>query len=299
MSKEILGSIVAIVTPMQDDGALDLPALNKLLEWHIESGTHGVVIAGTTGESSTLSTDEHCDLVAHCVKQVKGRIPVMAGTGSNNTQEALYLTESARKHGADAALLVAPYYNRPSQEGLYQHFKLLAESVDIPQILYNVPGRTACDLSLETVDRLANLDNIIAIKDATGDLSRGVELIRKCGDRLSVLSGEDALTLPLMIAGALGTISVTANVAPALMAQMCDLALAGDESAAREIDEKLMLLHQRLFVEGNPVPVKWAMARMGIIGSGIRLPLVELGSKFQLQVSEALIAAGIELSAAA
>ena len=296
MSKEIRGSIVAIVTPMHDDGSLDLPALNKLLEWHIESGTHGVVIVGTTGESATLSTEEHCDLVGHCVDQVKGRDPVIAGTGSNNTQEALYFTESARQNGADAALLVAPYYNRPSQEGLYQHFKVLAKGVDIPQILYNVPGRTACDLSLETVDRLADLENVVAIKDATGDIPRGIELVRKCGDRLAVYSGEDAITLPLMIAGALGTISVTANVAPMMMSQMCSLALAGEEAAAQAIDDKLMSLHQNLFLEGNPVPVKWAMAQMGLIGSGIRLPLVELDSKFQLQVSEALTAAGIVLS---
>ncbi|MBT6991441.1 MAG: 4-hydroxy-tetrahydrodipicolinate synthase [Gammaproteobacteria bacterium] len=296
MSKEIRGSIVAIVTPMHDDGSLDLPALNKLLEWHIESGTHGVVIVGTTGESATLSTEEHCDLVGHCVDQVKGRGPVIAGTGSNNTQEALYFTESARQNGADAALLVAPYYNRPSQEGLYQHFKVLAKGVDIPQILYNVPGRTACDLSLETVDRLADLENVVAIKDATGDIPRGIELVRKCGDRLAVYSGEDAITLPLMMAGALGTISVTANVAPMMMSQMCSLALAGEEAAAQAIDDKLMSLHQNLFLEGNPVPVKWAMAQMGLIGSGIRLPLVELDSKFQLQVSEALTAAGIVLS---
>ena len=296
MSKEIRGSIVAIVTPMHDDGSLDLPALNKLLEWHIESGTHGVVIVGTTGESATLSTEEPCDLVGHCVDQVKGRVPVIAGTGSNNTQEALYFTESARQNGADAALLVAPYYNRPSQEGLYQHFKVLAKGVDIPQILYNVPGRTACDLSLETVDRLADLENVVAIKDATGDIPRGIELVRKCGDRLAVYSGEDAITLPLMMAGALGTISVTANVAPMMMSQMCSLALAGEEAAAQAIDDKLMSLHQNLFLEGNPVPVKWAMAQMGLIGSGIRLPLVELDSKFQLQVSEALTAAGIVLS---
>jgi 4-hydroxy-tetrahydrodipicolinate synthase len=250
MSKEIRGSIVAIVTPMHDDGSLDLPALNKLLEWHIESSTHGVVIVGTTGESATLSTEEHCDLVGHCVDQVKGRVPVIAGTGSNNTQEALYFTESARQNGADAALLVAPYYNRPSQEGLYQHFKVLAKGVDIPQILYNVPGRTACDLSLETVDRLADLENVVAIKDATGDIPRGIELVRKCGDRLAVYSGEDAITLPLMMAGALGTISVTANVAPMMMSQMCSLALAGEEAAAQAIDDKLMSLHQNLFLEG-------------------------------------------------
>jgi 4-hydroxy-tetrahydrodipicolinate synthase len=231
------------------------------------------------------------------VKSIAGRIPVIAGTGSNNTQEALYLTESAWQHGADAALLVAPYYNRPSQRGMYEHFKLLAESVDIPQILYNVPGRTACDLELDTVDKLAELDNVIAIKDATGDLQRGEQLIERCTDRLAVYSGEDAITFPLMMAGAKGTISVTANTAPALMAQMCDLALAGDGDQAKLIDDKLMMLHNNLFLEGNPVPVKWALARMGLIGSGIRLPLVELDGKYQLQVSEALTAAGISLAA--
>ena len=191
MTAHIRGSIVAIVTPMQPDGSLDLPCLDKLLEWHITSGTNAVVIVGTTGESATLSTDEHCDLVAHCVKVVGGRIPVIAGTGSNNTAEALYFTESAKNNGADAALLVTPYYNRPSQEGLYQHFKLIAEGVDIPQILYNVPGRTACDLQLATVERLAELDNIAAIKDATGDLDRGLELIERCGERLAIYSGEN------------------------------------------------------------------------------------------------------------
>ncbi len=293
MTAHIRGSIVAIVTPMQPDGSLDLPCLDKLLEWHITSGTNAVVIVGTTGESATLSTDEHCDLVAHCVKVVGGRIPVIAGTGSNNTAEALYFTESAKNNGADAALLVTPYYNRPSQEGLYQHFKLIAEGVDIPQILYNVPGRTACDLQLATVKRLAELDNIVAIKDASGDLDRGLELIERCGERLAIYSGEDALSLPLILAGADGTISVTANVAPELMSQMCAAALAGNEDEARAADSKLELLHQDLFIEANPVPVKWALQAMGRIGSGIRLPLVELDGQYHVKVREALAAAGI------
>jgi len=297
MSSNIRGSIVAIVTPMHQDGSLDFPALNHLLEWHIESGTNAVVVVGTTGESATLSNDEHCELVAHCVKQVRGRIPVIAGTGSNNTSEALYFTESARQNGADAALLVTPYYNRPSQEGLYQHFKAVAEAVDIPQILYNVPGRTACDLALETVERLADLENIVAIKDATGDIPRGIELIARVGDRLTVYSGEDAITLPLILAGACGTISVTANVAPALMSEMCALALSGDQAAAQAVDDKLALLHKNLFLEANPVPVKWALQQMGLIQSGIRLPLVELNARYQLQVREALEQAGIKLSA--
>jgi 4-hydroxy-tetrahydrodipicolinate synthase len=293
MTAHIRGSIVAIVTPMQPDGSLDLPCLDKLLEWHIASGTNAVVIVGTTGESATLSTDEHCDLVAHCVNVVGGRIPVIAGTGSNNTAEALYFTESAKNNGADAALLVTPYYNRPSQEGLYQHFKLIAEGVDIPQILYNVPGRTACDLQLATVERLAELDNIAAIKDATGDLDRGLELIERCGERLAIYSGEDALSLPLILAGADGTISVTANVAPELMSQMCAAALAGNEDEARAADGKLELLHQDLFIEANPVPVKWALQAMGRIGSGLRLPLVELDEQYHVKVREALAAAGI------
>jgi 4-hydroxy-tetrahydrodipicolinate synthase len=297
MSSNIRGSIVAIVTPMHQDGSLDFPALNHLLEWHIESSTNAVVVVGTTGESATLSNDEHCELVAHCVKQVRGRIPVIAGTGSNNTSEALYFTESARQNGADAALLVTPYYNRPSQEGLYQHFKAVAEAVDIPQILYNVPGRTACDLALETVERLADLENIVAIKDATGDIPRGIELIARVGDRLTVYSGEDAITLPLILAGACGTISVTANVAPALMSEMCALALSGDQAAAQAVDDKLALLHKNLFLEANPVPVKWALQQMGLIQSGIRLPLVELNARYQLQVREALEQAGIKLSA--
>ena len=299
MEFNIKGSIVALVTPMHDDGALDLSTFDKLVEWHIASGTNAIVVVGTTGESATLSSEEHCDLVAHCVRTANGRIPIIAGTGSNNTDEALYFTRSALEHGADACLLVTPYYNRPSQEGLYQHFKYIADRVDIPQILYNVPGRTACDLSLQTVERLAELPNIVAIKDATGSVERGKELIRHFGDEMLVYSGEDAISLELMLAGGAGTISVTANVVPAAMAQMCALALAGDESGARALDEKLQLLHKNLFLEGNPVPVKWALNRMGLIGHGIRLPLVELGSKFHVQVTEAMQAAGVELAEAA
>ena len=295
MLDQIRGSIVAIVTPMQPDGSLDMLGLDTLLEWHIASGTNAVVIVGTTGESATLSTDEHCDLVAHCVNKVNGRIPVIAGTGSNNTAEALYFTESAKKNGADAALLVTPYYNRPSQEGLYQHFKLIAQGVDIPQILYNVPGRTACDLQLATVKRLAELDNIRAIKDASGDLSRGLELIEHCGEKLAIYSGEDAFSLPLMLAGADGTISVTANVAPELMSQMCAHALAGNAMEASAVDKKLELLHHDLFLEANPVPVKWALHAMGKIDSGIRLPLVELDAQYHVKVLKALAQADIDV----
>lgn len=289
------GSLVAIVTPMFADGSIDFETFDKLVDWHIESGTDGIVVVGTTGESATLSSEEHCSLVAHCVDYGAGRIPVIAGTGSNNTDEALYFTQSAKDHGADACLLVTPYYNRPSQEGLYQHFKKIAESVEIPQILYNVPGRTACDLSIDTVDRLADLGNIVAIKDATGDVPRGKALIDRCKGRITVYSGEDPISCELILAGGAGTISVTANVAPQLMAQMCALALAGDGAGAALLDEKLALLHRDLFLEANPVPVKWALYEMGLIGSAIRLPLVELDAKFRLQVCEALTAAGIEL----
>ncbi len=299
MSSNIRGSIVALVTPMQADGSLDLVALDRLIDWHVESGTHALVVVGTTGESATLSVQEHCDLVAHCVQVTRKRISVIAGSGSNSTEEALYFTKSARQHGADACLLVTPYYNKPSQEGLYQHFKAVAEAVDIPQILYNVPSRTACDLALETVDRLADLDNIVGIKDATGDVARGKQLIQRCGDRLAIYSGEDAITLSLMMGGADGTISVTANVAPALMAKMCSYALSGDSQRAREIDERLGLLHRNLFLEANPSPVKWALWKMGLIKKGIRLPLVELDAKFHIQVIEALVRAGIELPQAA
>lgn len=299
MSFEVRGSIVAIVTPMHSDGALDLPAFDRLLQWHIESGTNAVVVVGTTGESATLTSQEHCDLVAHAVEAVKGRIPVIAGTGSNNTAEALFFTESAREHGADAALLVTPYYNKPSQEGLYRHFKAIAEAVDIPQILYNVPDRTACDLTMETVSRLAELENIVAVKDATGDLSRGLQLIRECGDRLLIYSGEDALSLPLILGGAVGTISVTANVAPAQMSAMCALALSGDAAAAQVVDDRLACLHANLFLEANPVPVKWALQKMGMIEVGIRLPMVELEARYHIQVNDALQQAGISLSVAA
>jgi len=299
MFSNIRGSIVALVTPMQADGSLDLVALDRLIDWHVESGTHALVIVGTTGESATLSVQEHCDLVAHCVQVTRKRISVIAGSGSNSTEEALYFTKSARQHGADACLLVTPYYNKPSQEGLYQHFKAVAEAVDIPQILYNVPSRTACDLALETVNRLADLDNIVGIKDATGDVARGKQLIQRCGDRLAIYSGEDAITLSLMMGGADGTISVTANVAPVLMAKMCSCALSGDSQRAREIDERLGLLHRNLFLEANPSPVKWALWRMGLIKKGIRLPLVELDAKFHIQVIDALARAGIELPQAA
>ena len=286
---------MAIVTPMTECGEVDLRALERLLDWHIGSGTNAIVVVGTTGESATLSPAEHCELVGHCVSYVNHRIPVIAGTGSNNTHEALEFTSDAAKSGADAALLVTPYYTRPSQEGLYQHFKVIAESVDIPQILYNVPSRTACDLSFETIGRLTEFDNIVGIKDATGDLQTGLKLIEAYGDRLAVYSGEDGLSRELILAGAGGTISVIANVAPLLMSQMCAAALAGDRAEAERLDGALTELHETLFMEGNPVPVKWALAKMGLISPALRLPLVELSVRYHVQVSNALAAAGIKV----
>lgn len=291
--RKIEGSIVALVTPMHADGELDYGALDRLLEWHVSEGTHAIVVVGTTGESPTVSETEHCELVAHCVEHVAGRIPVIAGTGSNSTREALFFTEEARRAGADACLLVTPYYNKPSQEGLYQHFRTLAEEVDIPQILYNVPGRTAVDLLPETVERLADLPNIVGIKEASGDLQRGRELIRRCGERLDVYSGDDAIALAMMLEGARGNISVTANVAPGIMQRMCAAALAGQREAAEALNQQVALLHARLFLEANPVPVKWALHAMGRIPSGIRLPLVTLDSRHYQALREALAAAGI------
>lgn len=294
----IRGSLVALVTPMQDDGQLDLPAFDRLVDWHIDAGTHGIVVVGTTGESATLSTEEHCDLVAHCVRKVNGRVPVIAGTGSNNTEEALLFTREARDHGADACLLVTPYYTKPPQEGLYRHFKLLAEQVDIPQILYNVPGRTVCDLSLETVERLADIDNIVGIKDATGDLERGLELTRRVGDRLAVFCGEDPINVELMAGGAAGCISVTANVVPDVMAKICNLLASGkpeDLEDAKALDAGIAPLHKNLFLQANPIPVKWALHRLGKIGAGIRLPLVELAESLQPQLEQAMKESGLTL----
>ena len=288
MATDLKGSMVAIVTPMLKNGQLDLQVFNELVEWHILEGTSAIIVVGTTGESATLSMKEHCDLVSHCVGAANKRIPIVAGTGSNSTEEALYFTNSARECGADACLLVAPYYNKPTQEGLFQHFKLIAESVDIPQILYNVPGRTGCDMEIELVNRLADIDNIIALKDASGDFDRGRLLIDKCGDRMDIYSGEDAMTLDLMKQGALGAISVTANVVPNLMSQMCNFALEGNFESAELLDQKLQGLHRALFLESNPIPVKWALHKMNKIGGTLRLPLTELNGKFHVELIEAL-----------
>lgn len=270
------GSLVAIVTPMHDDGALDLDALRRLIEFHIEQQTDAIVIVGTTGESPTVDFDEHCLLIQTTVEQTAGRIPVIAGTGANCTREAIELTQQARQAGADACLLVAPYYNRPTQEGLYQHFKAVAEAVDIPQILYNVPGRTGCDISNDTTLRLAAIPNIIGIKDATGSLERNTDLLLRAPDGFAIYTGDDATALPLMLMGGHGVISVTANVAPGLMHAMCNAAFAGDIPLAREINRKLFALHQKLFIEANPIPVKWVLNQMGLTGPGLRLPLTPL-----------------------
>lgn len=276
----LTGSLVAIVTPMFEDGRLDLDALKKLIDFHIEAGTDGIVIVGTTGESPTVNVDEHCLLIKTTIEHVAKRVPVIAGTGANSTAEAIELTANAKALGADACLLVAPYYNKPSQEGLYQHFKAVAEAVDIPQILYNVPGRTGCDLSNDTVLRLAALPNIVGIKDATGGIERGTDLLLRAPADFAVYSGDDASALALLLLGGKGVISVTANVAPRLMHEMCTFALNGDVANARAANAKLFALHQKLFVEANPIPVKWVLQQMGLIATGIRLPLVNLSSQY-------------------
>ena len=274
------GSLVAIVTPMFDDGRLDIPSLNALIDYHIDQGTDGIVIVGTTGESPTVDFDEHCLLIKTAVSQVNGRVPVIAGTGANSTKEAIELTQKAKELGVDACLLVAPYYNKPTQEGLYQHFMAIANAVDIPQILYNVPGRTACDITNDTTLRLAAHKNIIGIKDATGGIERGTDLILRAPKDFAVLSGDDATAMSLMLLGGKGVITVTGNVAPKLMHEMCVAAVAGDAIKAREINAKLFQLHQKLFVEANPMPVKWVLAQMGLIKMGIRLPMVHLSAQF-------------------
>ncbi len=274
------GSLVAIVTPMFDDGRLDIPSLNALIDFHIDQGTDGIVIVGTTGESPTVDFEEHCLLIKTAVSQVNGRVPVIAGTGANSTKEAIELTQKAKELGVDACLLVAPYYNKPTQEGLYQHFMAIANAVDIPQILYNVPGRTGCDLTNDTTLRLAAHKNIIGIKDATGGIERGTDLILRAPKDFAVLSGDDATAMSLMLLGGKGVITVTGNVAPKLMHEMCVAAVAGDAIKAREINAQLFQLHQKLFVEANPMPVKWVLAQMGLIKMGIRLPMVHLSEQY-------------------
>ena len=289
------GSLVAIVTPMHDDGRLDFDRLRTLIDFHVAEGTDGLVVVGTTGESPTVSFDEHKELIRKAVQFAGGRIPVGAGTGANPTAEAVELTESARQAGASACLSVVPYYNKPSQEGLFRHFQAVAE-VPIRTILYNVPGRTVADLSNDTVLRLAALPNIVGIKDATANMERGSDLLRRAPADFAVYSGDDATALALMLLGGHGVISVTANVAPRAMHDLCAAALAGNLVEARRINNRLLPLHQKLFVEANPIPVKWAVARMGLIGDGLRLPLTRLAEQHHATVREALREAGITTS---
>ena len=280
----IKGSIVAMVTPMDYNGAVDERGLSRLVEFHIENATDAIVAVGTTGESATLSHAEHIAVIEKVVELVRGRVPVIAGTGANSTTEALSLTQGAMEAGVEACLLVTPYYNKPTQEGLYQHFKLVAESVPIPQILYNVPGRTACDMLPDTVERLAQIDNIIGIKEATGDLDRIHVLKRRCPQDFALYSGEDWLGMETILAGGHGVISVTANAAPAAMHDMCTLALAGDRAAAEAVDARIQGLHKALFFESNPIPAKWLLNQMGLIDVGIRLPLTTLDERFHADV---------------
>ncbi|MBS0308190.1 MAG: 4-hydroxy-tetrahydrodipicolinate synthase [Proteobacteria bacterium] len=284
----IQGSIVAIVTPMLEDGSLDLPGLRKLIDWHIAEGTDGIVIVGTTGESPTVSVEEHCELVKVTVEHVAKRIPVIAGTGGNSTTEAIELTRFAKQVGADASLQVVPYYNRPTQEGMYQHFKKIAEAVDLPVILYNVPGRTVADMANDTIVRLAAVPGIGGVKDATGNIARGTDLLRLVPKSFAVYSGDDPTAMALMFCGGKGNISVTANVAPRAMHELCKAAMQGDIARAVEINNRMLPLHNKLFVEPNPVPLKWAMQQMGRIGSGIRLPLVPLAAQYHATVLAAL-----------
>lgn len=285
--------MVALVTPMHADGTVDWESLSALVEWHIAEGTNGIVAMGTTGESATLGFREHDEVIERVVELVNGRIAVIAGTGGNATDEAIRLTRHAQRAGADASLLVCPYYNKPTQEGLYRHFHAIAMAVDIPQIPYNVPSRCGVDMLPETVQRLAEIDNIVAIKEAKGSLERIHDLIKRCGDDLAIFSGDDGTAMESMLVGAKGDISVTANVAPALMRKMCDAALAGEQETAQTLDATLQQLHTSLFLESNPIPVKWALVEMGRIRPGIRLPLTPLDQKFHQTVRTALQKVGV------
>ena len=291
----IQGSLPAIVTPMHADGSLDLPRMRALVDWHIREGSDGIVVVGTTGESPTVDNDEHHQLIEVVIEQAAGRVPVVAGTGANSTAEAIEHARFAQKAGATAHLSVVPYYNKPTQEGLYRHFKAIAEAVDLPLILYNVPGRTGADLANDTTLRLAQVPNIIGIKDATGNVERGTDLLKRAPANFSVLSGDDATALALTLFGGKGVISVTANVAPRLMHEMIAAALAGDLATARTINFRLLSLHRNLFVEANPIPVKWACAQMGLIEAGERLPMTPLSPEYHDRIRAALREAGIQL----
>jgi 4-hydroxy-tetrahydrodipicolinate synthase len=293
----ILGSIVAIVSPMQEDGELDFDALRHLLDWHVERGTHGIVIVGTSGESPTVNVEEHCELIRVAVKHINGRISVIAGTGGNSTREAVELTQYAKQVGADASLQVVPYYNKPTQDGIYAHFKTIAEKIDLPVILYNVPGRTVADMSNATILRLAQVPGINGLKDATGNLERVSALIAGLKEQKShhfaVYSGDDLTAIFLMLMGGHGNISVTANVAPQMMSSLCEAAITGDLVQARELQFKLLKLHQMMFVEPNPIPVKWALHEMGVIDKGIRLPLTPLTESLREPLKEVLRKTGV------
>ena len=289
----ITGSIVALVTPMNADGSVDWENLDRLVDFHVKEGTDAIVAVGTTGESATLETDEHVAVIERVVKTAAGRRPVIAGTGANNTSEAIELTQEAKRVGADACLLVTPYYNKPPQRGIIKHHEAVAAAVDIPQWLYNVPGRTGIDMLPETIAELAKVPQITAVKEATGDMDRARQLIDLVGDKLAVYSGDDATAYELILLGGKGNVSVTANVAPAMMHELCMLALDGKADEARELNERMMHLHNAMFVEANPIPVKWAVERMGLSGSGIRLPLVTLDERLQPKVELALKDAGI------
>lgn len=291
----IQGSMVALVTPMHADNSLDWESLHKLVDWHLEQGTHAIVAMGTTGESATLDVEEHLLVIKKVVDQVNGRIPVIAGTGANSTSEAVELTQAAKDVGADACLLVTPYYNKPTQEGLFLHHQFIANAVAIPQYLYNVPGRTGVDMKPETALRLAKVPNIVGIKEATGDLERAKVLIQQAPEGFAILSGDDATAVDLILLGGKGDISVTANVVPAAIARMCELALAGKAEEARAINQQLLPLHDAMFVESNPIPVKWAVEQLGLIQSGIRLPLTRLSEQYHQQVAVAMQKAGCQL----
>lgn len=291
--KPILGSIVAIVTPMHDDGRLDHDALRRLIDWHIAEGTDCIGVVGTTGESPTVTVEEHCDVIRVAVEHAKGRVPIMAGTGGNSTAEAIELSRYAREVGADCTLSVVPYYNKPSQEGIYRHFKAIAEAVDIPMVLYNVPGRTVADMQPETALRLAQVPGVIGIKEATGNIERAAQLIKHAPKGFSIYSGDDGTAVALMLLGGHGNVSVTANVAPKAMSQLCRAALAGQAREAAAIHLKLLALHKALFVEPSPAPTKWAMARLGLCGDAVRLPITPLTPAGQAQVEAAMRDAGL------
>lgn len=292
-AQTIQGSIVAIVTPMLKNGGVDWKGLEKLVEWHIEQGTNSIVAVGTTGEASTLSMEEHTQVIKEIIRVANKRIPIIAGTGANSTREAIELTKAAKDLGADAALLVTPYYNKPTQEGLFQHYKAIAEAVELPLILYNVPGRTGVDLANDTAVRLAEIPNIVGIKDATGDVPRGKALIEALNGKMAVYSGDDETAWELMLLGADGNISVTANIAPKAMSEVCAVAIAKDEQQAKTINNKIANLHNILFCESNPIPVKWALHEMGLIDTGIRLPLTPLAEQYREPLRNALKDAGI------